>query len=121
MPLPCHSTEDQLLSLRLGSLALALTDMIAPQDSPLLRKDDDPAQNYASSAPLYSSGPAPPPYTNYQATSQYIVAPATPEPGGEPIWKRFIKGFPVFILIWFLVGISIPEGHISFSPVSPIC
>ncbi|KAI0002406.1 hypothetical protein BJV74DRAFT_815652 [Russula compacta] len=88
--------------------------MIAPQDSPSLRKDDDPAQQYAFSAPLHSSGPAPPPYTNYPTTSQYLVAPATLEPRGEPAGKRFIKAFLVAVFIWFVTGMSISvEVHRS--------
>lgn len=79
-----------------------------PYDSLSSRKADDLAQRPTppTSGPRGSGstplGP-PPPYTNYQSTSQYVVAEAFPE-HRESAERRFIKAFLVAVLIWALAG-----------------
>jgi hypothetical protein len=58
---------------------------------------------------LEGSNPPPPPYTNYQGPSQYVVAAVIPEPR-EPAERRFIKAFLVAVSIWVLAGIFVSSS-----------
>jgi len=83
--------------------------MIIPDDldtSSPLKGDDNRAQQPISPALLESSGPPPPPYTSYQATSPYVSAADFVEIEG-PAGRRFVRAFLVAVSIWVLAGIFI--------------
>src|SRR6266850_2680403 len=85
--------------------------MIIPHDSPSPKCDDppQPQQQIPSAPPQNPSLEPPPPYTNNQTNSQYIIAAAFVEPRVS-VERRFFRALFVAVSIWVLAGIFISSA-----------